>query len=182
MLTAAICHPTVSDRYVIITLDARPRHMHTGYFLHFPPFYLEIGSVVLGCVCTLTVVEDLSLFPLLDPKVDQSQQLQSENSIVEITLCSLPMEFSVVFCFSLACLFCFSPWPGWGKCLLTAVAELCIRWPLSSPLVSISSPHKSHPKSFTQWDLRVTVFERMCLFSLYIEDCCIFCLSQVNSS
>lgn len=54
------------------------------------------------------------------------------------------------------------------------VAELCIMWPLSSSLDSISSPHKSHQKFFTRWDLRVTVFERMCLFSLYIEDCCIF--------
>lgn len=144
MLTAAICHPTVSDGYVIITLDARPRHMHTGYFLHFPPFYLEIGSVVLGCVCILAVAEDLSLFSVLGPKVDQSRQLQSKNSIVEITICSPPMEFSVVFCFSLACLFCSSPRPGWKKCLLTAVAELCIRWPLSSPLVSISSPKILH--------------------------------------
>lgn len=115
MLTAAICHPTVSDGYVIITLDARPRHMHTGYFLHFPPFYLEIGSVVLGCVCILAMAEDLSLFPVLGLKVDQSRQLQSENSTVEITVCSPPMEFSVVFCFSLACLFCFSLTAGLGQ-------------------------------------------------------------------
>lgn len=115
-----------------------------------------------------------SVFPVLSLKVDGSRQLQSENSIVEITVCSPPMEFSVVFCFALACLFCFFPTARLGEVFTTAVAELCIRWPLSSPLSSISSPHKSHQKFFTRWDLRVTVFERMCLFSLYIEDCCIF--------
>lgn len=46
---------------------------------------------------------------MLSLKVDGSRQLQSENSIVEITVCSPPVEFSVVFCFfsSLVC-FAFS--------------------------------------------------------------------------
>lgn len=55
LLTAAVCHPTVSDRCVAVMLYARPRHTHTDYFLHFPPFYLEIGGVVLGCVWILAV-------------------------------------------------------------------------------------------------------------------------------
>lgn len=61
------------------------------------------------CLYTRCGLGPESVFPVLSLKVNGSRQLQSENSIVEITVCSPPMEFSVVLCFALACLFCFFP-------------------------------------------------------------------------